>query len=173
MLGFLFASQETEGNLEVVTEAGKRMLDGSQLPRLVNLRASKAKECECERCGDLLDSLKTKTSLLENNHRGEFPALTFWTSTHKVGEPAHFESQLEKKMKLSPQELLHHDEFIDSLVEVEHQWQRAQRSACVSEDNDDFWLKHYLELKRIVKQQREFDEDSLDDLRNAALEIDD
>ncbi|HIA51490.1 MAG TPA: hypothetical protein EYN91_05305 [Candidatus Melainabacteria bacterium] len=173
MLGFLFASQETEGNLEVVTEAGKRMLDGSQLPRLVNLRAANAKECECERCGDLLDNLKKRTSMIEHSHQAELPALTFWKSVHKDGEPAHFESQLEKKMKLSPQELLHHDQFIDSLVEVEHQWQRAQRSACVNEDNDDFWLKHYLELKRIIKHQRELDEDSLDDYRNASLEEDD
>lgn len=148
----------------------KLTLDSSQLPRLVNLRIDSAKQCDCDRCGDLLDKLQNKTKILEHNHKAEGPALTYWTLVHKDGNPLHFENQLDQKMKLTPKELTRHDEFIDSLVEVEHAWQRSQRSACVNEDNDDYWMKHYVELKKNVAEQRKYDCESLDELRSEVLQ---
>ena len=170
MFGFSIKDEETQEEGERTVREEKRVLDAGQLPRLVNLRIDKARECACQRCGDLLDNLKTKTNLLEHNHKAEAPGLTFWNSSHKEGSPAHFETKLEKKISLTPKELTHHDEFIDSLLEVEHAWQRSQRNTCTNQDNDDFWMKHYQELKTVIAEQRKFATDSLDELRNEILQ---
>lgn len=143
----------------------------SQLPRLVRMRIDNAKECACERCGDLLDNLHMKTKLLEQHHQAELPALSFWTHSHKDGGSPHFEMQLDNKLKLTPSELTRHDEFIDTLLEVEHNWQRSQRNTCSNDDTDRFWMNHYLQLKNMIAEQRERDEESLDDLRSAVLQI--
>ncbi len=142
----------------------------SQLPRLLRMRMDKARECACERCGDLLDNLHVKTKLLEQHHKAELPALSFWTRFHKDGGSPHFEMQLDNKLKLTPSELTRHDEFIDTLLEVEHNWQRSQRNTCSNDDTDRFWMNHYLELKNMIAEQRERDEESLEDLRSAVME---
>ena len=141
----------------------------SQLPRLLQQRIASAEECACKRCGDLLDNLHKKTKLLENHHMREMPALIYWTQSHKDASSPHFECQLDNKMKLSPADLTHPDEFIDSLIEVEHSWQRSQSNACFSEDNDRFWMSHYLKLKEAVEAQRNLENESLAELRESAL----
>lgn len=173
MFKFKEESQEIIDELDYAAQLGLRYpLDASQLPRLYNLRLAKAKECECDRCGDLLDNLHKKTKLLETAHNAETPALTFWTHVQKEGAaPAHFEAELEKKLRLSPKELTRQDEFIDTLVEVEHNWQRSQHNnTCTSDDTDDFWLRHYKDLKGSIAQLRQFESESIEELREAALE---
>lgn len=172
MFGFTTKKEEEKGTpVDNNTTYGeeKHVLDAGQLPRLVNLRIDNAKECACQRCGDLLDNLKTKTKLLEHYHEAEGSGLSFWKSSHKDGNPPHFESQLDKKINLTPKELTRHDDFIDSLVEVEHAWQRSQRNTCTNQDNDDFWMKHYQELKRVIAEQRQYATESLDELRDEVL----
>lgn len=173
MFKFKEESQETLEDLDYAAELGLRYpLDASQLPRLYNLRLAKAQDCECDRCGDLLDNLHKKTKLLETAHNAETPALAFWTHLQREGTPpAHFEAELEKKLKLSTKELTRHDEFIDTLVEVEHNWQRSQHNnTCTSDDTDDFWMRHYKDLKVSITQLRQFESESIEELREAALE---
>ncbi len=161
---------KSEEELEHAAQLGLRYpLDADQLPRLYNLRLARANDCKCERCGDLLENLHTKTKLLEIAHSAESPGLAFWTQVPPEGTPAHFETALGKKMKLTPKELTRHDEFLDTLVEVEHNWQRSQSSACLSDDTDNFWLNHYAEMARHIEELRRFDEESLEKMRSAAL----
>lgn len=142
----------------------------SQLPRLIRMRVEKAKECACERCGNLLDNLHKKTKMLDRHHEAEIPALFYWTHFHKDGHTSHFEQDLERKMRLTPAELTRHDEFIDSLIEVEHNWQRSQRNTCQNEDNDRFWMNHYMKLKELINEQNKDDsESSFEELREAVL----
>ncbi len=134
------------------------------------MRVAKASDCECDRCGDLLDNLHNKTKLLETAHNAETPSLSFWTHVQKEGAPpAHFEAELDKKMKLSPKELTQHDEFLDTLVEVEHNWQRSQRNNCTSDDTDNFWMRHYTDIKGQIAELRRFEDSSLEELRNSTL----
>ncbi len=173
MFPFTDNTKESEEDFEYAAQLGLRYpLDASQLPRLFNLRLAKAKECECERCEDLLDNLHQKSKLLETAHSAESPALTFWTHVQKEGNhPAHFEAELDKKIRLTPKELTCHDEFIDTLVEVEHNWQRSQRNTdCTSDDTDDFWMRHYKDLKGNVAELRQSESESIEELRKAALE---
>ncbi len=65
--------------------------------------------------------------------------------------------------------MTHHDDFIDSLLEVEHAWQRSQRNTCTNQDNDDFWMKHYQELKKCVAEERKYATESLDELRDEIM----
>jgi hypothetical protein len=173
MFKFKEEAPESLEDLDYAAQLGLRYpLDASQLPRLFNLRLAKAKECECDRCGDLLDNLHKKTKLLETAHSAETPGLKFWTHIQKEGAPpAHFEAELDKKLKLSQRELACHDEFIDTLVEVEHNWQRSQcNSACTSDDTDQFWLRHYKDLKGIIAELRRSESESLEELRKMAME---
>jgi len=169
MFGFSTKNKESEAESNATTGDEKKVLDAGQLPRLVNLRIDNAKECPCQRCGDLLDNLKTKSKLLEHYHEAEGSGLSFWKSSHKDGNPPHFESQLDKKISLTTKDLIHHDDFIDSLVEVEHAWQRSQRNTCTNQDNDDFWMKHYQELKKSVAEQRKYATESLEELRDEVM----
>lgn len=174
MFPFKTETKESERDFEYAAELGLRYpLDASQLPRLYNLRLAKAKECECERCDDLLDNLHKKTKLLETAHSAESPGLTFWTHVQKEGSPpAHFETELDKKIRLSPKELTCHDEFIDTLVEVEHNWQRSQRNtSCTSDDTDAFWMRHYKELKNHIAELRQYEGECIEELRKTALEM--
>jgi hypothetical protein len=172
MFPFKAPTIESEEDFQYAAELGLRYpLDASQLPRLFNLRLAKAKECECERCGDLLDNFHKKTKLLETAHSAETPGLTFWTHVQKEGAPpAHFEAELDKKIRLTPKELTCHDEFIDTLVEVEHNWQRSQgNSTCTSDDTDAFWMRHYNDLKGNIAAQRSLEGESIQELREEAM----
>lgn len=169
MFPFSNSEKKPEDELEYAAQLGLRFpLDAEQLPRLYNMRLAKAADCNCERCGDLLDNLHKKTKLLEIAHDAESPGLAFWRQLPKNGEPGHFESDLAKKLKLTPKELTRHDDFLDTLVEVEHNWQRSQNSACVSDDTDNFWLKHYAELADHLKELPQ-DGQSIQEIRSATL----
>ncbi len=173
MFKFKEETQESLEDLDYAAQLGLRYpLDASQLPRLYNLRLAKANECECERCGDLLDNLHKKTKMLETAHNAETPGLTFWTHVQKEGTPpAHFEAELDKKIRLTPRELTCHDEFIDTLVEVEHNWQRSQRNTnCTSDDTDAFWMRHYKDLKGNIAELRQSESESIEELRKVAIE---
>lgn len=164
----LFGNQENDKE-DGIPETRFASIAG-RLSKLLQMRQERALECDCGHCADLLELLRNKTNMLERYHQGEQPGLVFWTqSKNEGGHPSHFESQLDKKLRLTPAELTHHDEFIDSLVEVEHNWQRSQRNTCVSDDTDNFWMNHYAQLKDLISKQREQEEseESLEVLRNS------
>ncbi len=145
-------------------------LDASQLPRLLNLRMTKAQECGCTRCDNLLDNLHSKTRILEEAHDAEGSGIAFWIQISKEGGTVkHFECEIEKKLKLTPGEMTRHDEFIDSLVEVEHDWQRSQRATCTAEDTDHFWMQHYQDIKKSIAERTDLGDESLEELREIVM----
>lgn len=166
---FPFLKRKSDEELEYAAQMGLRYpLDTSQLPRLYNLRLAKASECKCERCDDLLDNLRNRSKLLEAAHNAETPSRSLWTHVQREGTPpAQFDEELDRKMKLSPKELTQHDEFLDTLVEVENNWQRSQDNNCTSDDT--FWMCHYNDIKGQIAELRRFEDTSLEELRNSAL----
>lgn len=170
MFPFTDETMESQRNLGALEELGIQCpLDASQLPRLLNLRVAKARDCACIRCDDLLEKLHHKTRLLEVAHQAEAPGVAFWMQIAKDGNIKHFECEIDKKLKLTPSELTRHDEFLDTLVEVEHDWQRSQRATCTGDDSDRFWLQHYQDIKDSIAAQRDYMQESLDELREAVV----
>jgi hypothetical protein len=165
MIKFPRQSNASDISIEDAAALGLRFpLDASQLPRLLNLRIEKASQCGCQRCGDLLEKLHTKTKLLETAHKAESPGLTFWLLNNKDSHSTHFDMQ--KKVQLSAEDLASHDELIDVLVSAEHDWQQSQRNNCTSTniDTDTFWKMHYQDVKNHITELRLFEIEKLKNL---------
>ena len=144
MSGILHPSNEETHEQETVA------LDGSNLARLINMRAERARDCSCDRCNNLISRIHMNGAFVAREHNNEQWGLKFWKKLpNEVVNPSHSPS-------FDPSGLLHedHDRAVDSLIAAEHEWQQAQSSSCAHEDSDNYWLREYAEAKRYCEQVR-------------------
>lgn len=120
------------------------LLDGTDLPRLVNMRIAAALKCSCDRCTDLLSKLEMNRNALHREHVGELFCLRFWTKCLPEGTGTNVIASINEFLK---DEQCRCGGFTSNLIEDEEEWARAESSNCQSLDTDRFFLQQYEAIK--------------------------
>lgn len=131
-------------------------LDGSNIARLINMRAARAQKCACPRCGDLLSRIRFNGALTLQEHERELSALHFWNV------PGHEQSQSSVSFHSTPtisevalNGITNPSEVMGSLMDAESKWQAAETKSCVDVESDQFWLNHYKSFLQAAETQSE------------------
>lgn len=146
----MFNLRELFFSVETSKDNGESVrLDGSNMARLINMRLSRAKKCECPRCSDLLSRIHFNGAVTLHEHEGEQKGVRFWTRTYPVDYQAPVGFHLVPTIgEIALEEVHHPAVVIDTLVNAERQWQSADKSSCSDVEGDRFWLNHYKDLAR-------------------------
>ncbi len=133
----------------------QRPLNGKMLPRLINMRLERARNCNCVRCDDLLSAFHKNRARLTREHNSEQWALRFWTDSLQ-------HQQLSDPYAVSVREHAHAaleiallEEIVDSLLSAEKKWQSAQSDNCLDDDTDQNWIRHFLITQEEIKKAQE------------------
>lgn len=131
----------------------------SQLPRLINMRVKIAKKCGCDRCFDLLTKLHFSGKKFVHQHDIEQWGLTFWLAPSYVTAACiPCEANHKAYADISMEESLHHTKCKD-LQDIEKEWKYQNDSTCDYKDNDEYWRKHWQDVKHVCELEYEDIED--------------
>lgn len=132
------------------------------LTRLIQLRAHTIGDCDCRRCADFLTKMHDSASELLHQHKMEQRGLFHWLSNN--GNNRYVESldcvqSSRCGIKLDAQKLI-----VDHMVEIENEWQAQNCSNCLTENDDDFWRKHWQTIKQSLQAQYQKHPEESDEL---------
>ena len=118
--------------------------EDSQLPRLIQLRAQRSKDCGCDRCTDLLS--KMHFSGLLRQHIVENIARRFWS----FGADNYMSLNAAAQISLDPPEQNH--KFITDLINFENEWSAVEIDDCLDRHSDNVWLDQWYQIETQLKK---------------------
>lgn len=122
----------------------------NHLTRLIQLRAHTVGNCDCSRCADFLTKMHYSASELLHQHKMEQWGLFHWLSNNGNNRYVESTDCIQSKKcrlpKLDSQKLL-----VDHMVQIENEWQAQNCGNCLSENDDDFWRKHWQTIKQSLQ----------------------
>lgn len=120
--------------------------DDGSVSRLLAMRQSKEKKCECDHCRDLISRIHFDGALTKHAHCCEREGLGFWN--HDL--PQVYEPKFNIELEGSPYELGEispKHKYQGSISEMEKS-NSGERDAC---GVDGFWLNHYRRSMDLVR----------------------